>query len=213
MGGKVKKPVITAAAVSLTVFFAVLSLSLYFEIGRIEEVKKGLTAIDNLWNDARLLLEFSDNPDCEALIKENFALGDRIYAEGLRVEKYEKANILTTTLFLERKRYTLLDLQFWKNSVKIREMCNASYSTVIFFYSYFNRTVEQRVFDSVMWEVKQRCGPKIIYITLPADLRISTVNLIMKKYNVTGVPAVLVNESILIEKPLPVSEFTRLLGC
>ena len=62
-------------------------------------------------------------------------------------------------------------------------------------------------------EVKKRCGPKIIYITIPGDLRISTVEYLMRKYNISSLPAVLVNESSIYYSPLSVDEFTEILGC
>ncbi|MEM5781648.1 MAG: hypothetical protein QXD43_00390, partial [Candidatus Aenigmatarchaeota archaeon] len=178
-----------------------------------------MTEIDNLWNDLRLLQSYiqkiSENKTlyCDFLLKENLKAGDKIYDEGKRIEEYEKTNRFTPTLELEKERYALLDLQFWLNSIELKKACNANYSTVIYFYSQYNKTIEQDFQDRVLWDLKQKCGPQIIYITFPADMEITTLEVIKSVYNIEKIPAILINESLVLYSPVSMRELENYVKC
>lgn len=200
-----KKVFLKTLALTLVVFIIGFCTGILLDNLRLEEVKSRFTEIDNLWNDARLLQsyiqELSDNKSsyCSFLLEENLKAGDKIYEEGSRVEEYEKANRFTPSLIVEKERYALLDLQFWLNSIDLKKLCNGNYSTVIYFYSQYNKTTEQGFQDRVLFDLKQKCGPQIIYITFPADMGITTIEVVKKIYNIQKIPAVLINESTLFK--------------
>ena len=214
-----RKIFLKTLAITLVVFILGFYTGVLFDNFRLEEVKSRLTQIDNLWNDARLLQSYiqriSDNESyyCNFLLEENLKSGNKIYEEGSRVEEIEKVNRFTPTLLIEKERYALLDLQFWLNSIDIKKACNATYSTVIYFYSHYNKTIEQGFEDRVLWELKQKCGPQIIYITFPADMEISTIEVIKKIYNIQRLPAILINESIVLYTPVSMSEIEKYVKC
>jgi len=212
-----KRVFLKSAILTVAVFLIGLYVGIMLDSFRLEEVKTRLTEIDNLWNDVRLLQQFLEEtenvtPYCNSLLDENLKIGDRIYSEGVRVEEYERTNRFADFL-LEKRRYALLDVQFWINSIKLKEMCNANYSTVIYFYSQYNKTPEQRFQDGVLWDLKQKCGPTIIYITFPADLEISTLEIIKDTYNIKKIPSILINESIVLESPVTMREIQNYVKC
>jgi hypothetical protein len=215
-----KKVLLKTLVLTVLIFTIGLFAGILLDNIRLEGVKTRMTEIDNLWNDARLLQSFiqrisDDNSTsyCEFLLEENLKAGDKIYKEGSLVEEYEKTNRFTPTLVLEKERYALLDLQFWLNSIDLKRICNANYSTVIYFYSQYNRTVEQNFQDRVLWELKQKCGPQIIYITFPADMDITTIEVIKNVYNITTVPSVLINESLVLYSPVTLRDLENFVVC
>jgi hypothetical protein len=215
-----KKVFLKTLALTLVVFIIGLYAGILFDNLRLEEVKSRLTEIDNLWNDARLLQSYiqrfsNDNVSsyCDFLIEENLKSGDRIYEEGSKVEEYEKTNRFTPALVQEKERYALLDLQFWLNSIDLKKICNANYSTVIYFYSQYNKTVEQGFQDRVLLELKQKCGPQIIYITFPADMDIATIEVIKNIYKIEEIPAVMINESNVLYSPVTMRELEKYIKC
>lgn len=215
-----KKVLLKTLALTALIFALGLFVGVSLDNLRLEAVKNRITEIDNLWNDARLLQSYiqrlSDGNStsyCGFLIEENLKAGDKIYKEGSLVEEYEKTNRFTPTFILEKERYALLDLQFWLNSIDLKKVCNANYSNVIYFYSQYNRTVEQGFQDRVLFELKQNCGPQIIYITFPADMEITTIEVIKNIYNVTEIPAILINESTVLYSPLTLRELEKYVGC
>jgi len=214
-----RKVFLKTFALTVLVFIIGFYAGILFDNLRLEEIKSRLTEIDNLWNDVRLLQSFTqrmiDNKslDCSILLRENLIAGDKIYQEGQKVEEYEKANRFTPTIFVEKERYALLDLQFWLNSIDMKRICNASYSTVIYFYSQYNKTTEQGFQDRVLLDLKEKCGPQIIYITFPSDMGITTLNVIRDIYNIEKLPAIMINESIVLYSPKSMRELEKYVKC
>jgi len=206
-------------ALTVLVFVIGFYAGILFDNLRLEETKSRLTEIDNLWNDVRLLQSFTqrmiDNKslDCNILLRENLIAGDKIYKEGQKVEENELANRFTPTIFVEKERYALLDLQFWLNSIDMKKLCNASYSTVIYFYSQYNKTVEQGFQDKVLLDLKEKCGPQIIYITFPSDMGIITLEVIKDIYEIKKLPAIMINESIVLYSPISMRELEKYVKC
>ena len=207
---------IKAFLITISLFFMILVISILFETNRVEEIRKSMTEIDVLWNDARFFNEYIYNAsetECETLFNENLKLGERIYNEGLNIEKYEGVNKLTNSLLTEKKRYALLDLQFWKNSVEIKKKCGPMFSTVVYFYSQYNKTNEGKIMDRMLWDLKQKCGGKIIYITFPADMGLSSINLIKNTYNITKTPVVVINEENILSGIVSLNELNNYTNC
>jgi hypothetical protein len=213
-----KNVFLKTSILTILVFVIGFFVGVFFDNLRLEEIKGRITEIDNLWNDARLLQSYIQKfsnitPHCEFLLDENLKLGDKIYAEGLRIERYEETNRFAPFFDLEKKRYALLDLQFWINSIDLKKLCNADYSTVIYFYSQYSETAEQGFQDKVLLDLKQKCGPQIIYITFPADMEISTIEIIKNIYNIEKIPSILINESILLSSPVSMGGLEKYIKC
>ncbi len=216
MSGSMKKLAIKSFFVTALIFLILVWIALNFESSRVEEVRRSMAEIDVLWNDARFFNQYIANAseeECRFLFNENLKLGDRIYEEGLKIEKYEGANKLTDTILTEKKRYALLDLQFWRNSIDIKNKCGSMFSTVIYFYSQYNKTDEGKVMDRILWQLKQKCGSKIIYITFPADMGLSSINFIKNMYNITKTPAVIINERIVLSGLVSLEELNDYVNC
>ena len=206
------------AVITIIVFLVGVYVGFILDNIRVEEIKSRITQIDNLWNDVRLMQsyieEFSNKTEyCDFLLDENLKIGDKIYEEGLKVEEYEMTNRFAPFFILEKKRYALLDLQFWLNSIELKKSCNGNYSTVIYFYSQYNKTTKQGFQDRVLWDLKQKCGPQIIYITFPIDMDISTIGMVKKIYNIEKTPSILINEVLLLESPITLRELENHVKC
>jgi hypothetical protein len=213
-----KRVFLKSAIITAAVFLIGLYLGFALDNLKVEEINGRITQIDNLWNDVRLMQSYiqklSNSTDyCSFLLDENLKVGDRIYDEGLKVEEYEDSNRFASLFIVEKERYALLDLQFWLNSIDLKELCDGNYSTVIYFYSQYNNTPEQNFQDRVLWDLKQECGPKIIYITFPVDINVATIDVIKKIYNIEKVPSVLINEKTLLESPITLREIEDYVKC
>lgn len=207
-----------AGVITIAVFLIGLYFGYILDNMRVEELRGSITQIDNLWNDVRLMQsyieKFSNRTDyCSFLLEENLKVADKIYDEGLKVEEYENSNRFAPLLAVEKERYALLDMQLWINSIDLKNLCNGNYSTVIYFYSQYNKTIEQNFQDRVLWDLKQECGPKIIYITFPADINISTIEVVKNIYGIESIPSVLINEEILLNSPVTMRELEERIKC
>ncbi|VVB84052.1 Uncharacterised protein [uncultured archaeon] len=142
------------------------------------------------------------NLDCNSLIEENIKFGDKIFQEALQIQKYEDANQISSSILFQHKRFDLLRTLFWMNSVEIKQKCNSTYHNVIYLYKYNNPSLEQKseqkVFSNLLSELKQKEGDKIMLIPMSADNNISSIDLLIKEYKITELPAILIDEKIKI---------------
>jgi len=214
-----KSVIVQAGILTIIVFTIGILVGIWLDNLRLEEIEKRITEIDIDWNDARLqnmyYQAFMNSMDCDSAISANLEFADRIYQEGLKIERYEEVNRFTPSLVLEKKRYVLLQLQFWMNSINLRKLCNANYSTLLYFYSHYDESkfVQQDLQSAVLIELIHKCGPKLIAVPLPIDMDIATIEIIKSQYNIKSAPSLLINEDILLEGLRGESEINSYTGC
>jgi hypothetical protein len=210
----ISKTLISVLLATILIFSLGLGLGIWIERERVEEIGTRLLEIDNLWHDARLQSELMEE-SCEAAIEANIRFAERILDEGLKIERYEKANVLTSEILLQKKRYVLLQLQFWLNAVRLKEKCNATHTTVLYFYSQFDESVklQQNLQSQVLVDLIHKCKEKLMVSPIPIDLGIGTVDMIKSQYNITKAPSILINESILLEGLQTKTDLEKYIKC
>ena len=167
--------------------------------------------------DVRLQSEMYKNHDieieCKSAVDENIKFGDRIYAEGIEFDRAKKANEFTEDIIYEHKKLDLLRLTFWFNSIYINNKCNSSNHNIVYFYQFRNpdldKKAEQGAVSDVLKDLKEKYGSNIMLIPLAADNNITSINLIMKNYNITYFPTVLIDERVKIQGITTVKDIER----
>jgi hypothetical protein len=156
------------------------------------------------------------NPDCKTLIEENTKFGDKIFREAQQISKYEEANELGKEIITQHKRFDLLRALFWMNSIEIKQKCNSDYHNVIYFYQYNSPSIEQKskqaFFSNILAEIKEAQGSNMMLIPISADNDITSINLLISKYNITEFPSVLIDEKVLITEINSSSEIEKYLN-
>ena len=151
--------------------------------------------------------------DCEKAVEENINFGDRIYDEAKILDRSKKANKLDDSIIQEHKKYDLLRVLFWINSINIKQSCNASYHTIIYLYDLIDPGLEknsrQAVFANVLKDLKNKYGHDVMLIPIAGDNNLTSVSLMMYKYNITTLPTVLIDEKIKIEELETVEELEQ----
>jgi len=189
-----------AGIFTLVVFISGVLLGYFLESNRINEIRREYRDIEKEWADAKIQSTFYQlmKPDfCEQAIKENLNFADRVYREGLKLEKYEKANRITDEILYDKEKYVLLKLEFWLNSVYLKEKCKTNYTNLIYFYVQNPDLVQKAAQDTqakILKELKDKYGSDLMLIPLPIDLDIATINILKDVYNINNVPAILINE-------------------
>lgn len=156
--------------------------------------------------------------DCQAAIEENLLFADRIFKEAETLSRYEGAERLTENLILEHKKYDVLRGLLWINSINIKKRCKADYHNIVYIYEYNEPSIdtraEQNVFSRVLSELKEKKGSEIILIPFAGDNNLSSINLLMKQYNVTKeeIPVILIDEEIKITELQSVEDIEKLLN-
>jgi len=190
-----------AALLTAIVFIAGIAVGIWMDNQRVDQTRERINDIDIEWNDARLTslyyqqLAANDTAYCNAAMDANLAFNDRIYQEGLTIERYESVNRFAPELLQEKKRYALLQLQFWMNSIELKKQCGATYHTLVYFYDHYNSGLEnvQAAQSAILAELKDKCGANLMLVPLPRDLDISTISLLAAQYNITSAPSILLD--------------------
>jgi hypothetical protein len=187
---------ITSAIFMLGVFAGV-----WLDSARVEEVRQEYVGMEIQTSDARIQTlyyqTFKNSTNfCGPAIQENLRFADKVYQEGLRIDAYEKVNKLAPSLISDKKRYVLLKLQFWLNCIELKSSCDAKYVNVVYFYSHYNTSAQENVQSAVLMDLKNKYGADMMLIPLPADLNITSIDLIKSQYGITETPTILINERI-----------------
>jgi len=196
-----------AGIITAIVFILGVSLGSFLESSRIKDIREEYKVVEVQWADAKLQSSYFQvlKPEfCDSAIKENLNFADRIYNEGLKIERYENANKLNdeNQLLYEKQRYALLKTEFWLNSIYLKEKCKASYTNVLYFYLDKPSLIEKPKQDTIsliLKDLKDKYGEKMMLIPIPLDLNLVTINVIKSTYNLTVSPTILINEKIKLE--------------
>ena len=200
MSGKLRKPLLRSLILTLVVFSAGVFLGIWLEDMRINHIKNRLLEVEVNWNDVRMqssLMEMS----CPIALDVNKEFGEKLLKEGEEIERYEKANVMSQEIITQKKKYALLQIQYWLNTIKLRERCNASINTVLYFYSQFDPNVrlQQNIQSRVLVDLIHDCKGKLLTFPLPIDLDIASVEILKRRFNVTKAPSLVINETVVLE--------------
>lgn len=196
-----------AALITAIVFILGVSLGSFLESSRIQNIRDDYKIVEVEWADAKLqssYFQILDPKFCDIAIKENLNFADHVYEEGLKIERYENANKLNdeNELLYEKQRYTLFKIEFWLNSIYLKEKCKANYTNVVYFYldkPAITEKSKQDTLSLILKDLKNNLGQKIMLIPIPLDLNVRTVDIIKNTYNITTAPTLLINEKIKLE--------------
>ncbi|MCX6749365.1 MAG: hypothetical protein NTW17_01300 [Candidatus Pacearchaeota archaeon] len=159
--------------------------------------------------------QIMNKASCDVAIEQNFIFADKLYEEGLTIEKYEQGNKLTDDILLEKKRYVLLKTELWLNSILLKEKCKNPFHTVVYVYAQESNVLkdaEQRAISATLEGIKEEQGNKIVLIPIAGDLGLDAVSMQLKIYNVTYLPSVIIDEKYVIEGFAPEADFKKYLN-
>jgi hypothetical protein len=208
-----------AGVVTAVIFAVGIGLGMWMDLSRVGSVQERLTAIDLEWNDARLQsLYFStlnSSAACEAAIRANLDFNGKIYAEGQTIEQYEKINRFAPDLIQQKKRYALLQFQFWLNSMSLKKNCGANYTTFAYFYSHYDTSLEmdQNLQSAALLQLKEECGDSVLLVPLPLDMGLTSVDILKSTYGINSAPSILVDETEVLKGLQGLPELEKIVKC
>ena len=210
-----------AAVLTTVIFFIGVQIGMWIDSSRVEEIKSMLTETEVQFNDARLQTSYYDFfgfDSCRHAIDANLEYNDRIYREGLKIESYEAVNKFSPGMLTERKKYALAQFQFWLNSMRIKDSCKSDYDVLLHLWrydtkDYQNIEIPQKVQSAVLLELKEKCGRKLMLSNTPVDINLISVALVTKNYNITRMPAIIINKDIVLQGLQNMSELEKYVKC
>lgn len=205
---------------TVIIFLIGIMVGIWIDNFRVSEVRKSISESEINWNDAQLFNSYFRSlglESCELALEQNLAYNEKIYKRGLEVEKVLKTNTFSPETLQEWKRYNLLQTQFWLNSIELKKNCDFDYHNVVHLFRLSEESrieeIDNRVQSTVLLDVKQKCGNKIMLIPLTTDLDLIVVDSIIRQYNITDYPSIVIDEKTVLQGVISENELLDILDC
>lgn len=204
-----------ALVLTILVFGAGVLFGFFMESARYDRVEFDVMQSEINLLDEQIRGDLIDNLDIEcSLAKASlFSFADKVYYEALKLEDYDASSKFGhDSMVLLHKKYDLLRLMLWRESVDLRERC-PDFHTVVLLFDYFSEDVEvgakQEYYSRLIIDLKNEYPGEIVVIPIAANLDISSVELFMESYDL-GSPMIFVDRDKKIDSIITLSEFENI---
>lgn len=213
-----------SAVLTAVVLIVGIQLGIWFDSFRVEELRSMLTQTELDFSDARLQAEYfqsvteSSREFCDAAIRANLEFNEKIYQQGVQLEKYETINRFAPDIMRQKQRYALLQFQFWLNALSIRKACAANYSTILYLYRFDTSNASelelpQKLQSATLLDLKERCGQNVMLSPIPVDMNLTSVSAMVMHYGITETPALIINTDTVIQGLADPEELAKYVKC
>jgi hypothetical protein len=189
-----------ALIVTILIFGVGLVFGYFLEASRADGIEMNLLAseVNVLDEQLRGGIVGESNISCDLAVKSTFAFADKIYEEAVKLEKYDASSKFNRdALKILHKRYDLLRMMLWTESIKLEKRCGG-FHNVVYFFDYDPQEVELRAeqafFSRLLVDLKNDSPDKVLLIPIAANLDLASVDIVLDIYEVSKTPAILVDE-------------------
>jgi len=185
-----------ALLITIVVFLAGLFLGMLIEADNSNKISNLYIQSEISLTDAMSSSNLIDETtDCEIIRTNNIKFADQIYEEAKLLEQYEASGKLTDSMELLHKKYDLLRTILWTSNQKALDKCH-NYNMIIYLYDYETEDTEvkatQNVWSKMLLSIKSQ-REDILLLPIAADEELISINLLLEKYQVEKLPALIIN--------------------
>jgi len=191
---------IKTALVTTAIFAVGVLLGMWMGEQKVNELEQTLNVLKGNLEDTELQFMFLDtmksNISCSYLNRQASQLGTESDQLGKEVERYEISQKIDETTFNAlKKNYNIVLIRDWLTIEKIKQMCDAKYATVLYFYSNKNcdKCQDQGI---VLSYLKGKLKQDIMIFALDSDLGVNIVDALKVSYDITSYPTLIINGEV-----------------
>lgn len=191
--------------ITMILFISGIFVGIRLDIAKSDDIHDRYRQTELDWYDIQLQTEYYQvypvENECDVSIQNNLAFADKVYLRGQEIERYEAQQKVFLELQQDKVEYGLLKFQFWLNAVRIRDVCDANYVTVMYFYKDVPTGVEeiqQNAMSSILFDLKQELGSDMVLVPLAIDLNVDSIDLLTSELGITTVPSISINEELVL---------------
>lgn len=158
----------------------------------------------------QLLMRYLEGKDSCELRQEGLTQIIEGYNNRLeRVQSYEQQSFFQEEQFRSiRRSYVLSGIEYWMFAENTDAECQSyNTNTVLFFTSENCDKCDQQ--GTTLSDIKRIYGDDVLIFSIYTDLDDSMINLLEEQYNVTGTPALVVNENVTLRGVQPRQNITQ----
>lgn len=195
-----------ALLITIVIFVLGMMIGVSFEKNKLNEINNYYSESQSVLMDILALQKITDLGilNCSLVVKANIDFADRVYNEANLMTQYEETQKISVGMDVAHKNYDLLRTFLWINSIKSRQNCQNNFSVVVYLYEYktedLAQKAEQEVWSNVLADLKEKKGDSIILIPIAVDTNVTSLGILIDKFNITKYPAVVINDKDIIYK-------------
>lgn len=208
-----------ALLLAIMVFSLGFLFGIYFENERAEVIQDNYVQSENSLMDIFTMNNYAalESVNCSSLIKANIDLANRIYEEAKILEIYESSGKITDNLKALHKKYDIMRSLLWINSIKTAENCpQEKFDTMVYAYRWESEDLTEKATNSVwakiLEEIKEKRGDEILLIPVAVDTGVSSLNLLLEKFETQDYPILIINNKEVITKLSSLEEIENYLN-
>lgn len=186
-----------ALVITIVIFLAGLFLGMLIEASNSNKISNLYLQSEISLNDASATSRLSEtkNLDCEMIKESNINVANRVYEEAKLLELYEDSGKLTDTMKLLHKKYDLLRSLLWTSNQNALERCK-NYNLIVYLYEYGSEDTDkkatQNVWSKILLDIRTQSFD-VLLLPIAANQNLTTVEYLVEEYNVTQLPALVIN--------------------
>lgn len=184
---------------TLVVFAAGVLFGLWVGQEKVTELEQTTASLKSSIETAELQFALLDvlEPDvaCNYLVSTANDLGKKSDELALEVERYESTQKINERDFQSlKKEYTATLIRNWVTLEKIKDACESSYTTILYFYSN-NDCSKCKDQGIVLTYIKDKLEDDVMIFALDTDLNLMTVNALKESYGIGEYPSMVIRDS------------------
>lgn len=190
-----KKVYMIAGVISLILYLAGLFTGYFFQKIFLGEVEKNILEVKKDLENAQLeymFLTLKAKGSCQILSSLTNELTSRLYhilSELIKLERVQNQRLVEV-----KNDYTLLAIRAWILKSSTKEVCQEDVLPILYLYSIpCDECLEQ---GKILDEIKLVYPNKILTFTIDAGVNLPIVQTLVKSYNITKTPALIVEEDV-----------------
>lgn len=205
-----------ALVFTLVVFGIGMIFGYFLENSRADKIEFALigSEINLLDEQLRSGIIGSGNLSCDVAVASTFSFADKIYSDALMLEKYADAGKFSNDVLMAlHRKYDLLRMILWDESIRLRNRCGG-FNTIVYFFHYnigdINLKARQVLYSRILMDIKNKHSNKVLLIPIASNMDLASVELAMEKYRVEETPSIFVNENKVISEVITFEEFEKI---
>lgn len=137
---------------------------------------------------------------CSIYNEKTTKLAEKAGKLGSYLESLREATKLKSYEFeILKQKYFLSNLQLWLHMIGLREKCNYNVTTILFFYTSLSKCDDCIAQGIILSRLKKQNPDYYMIFAVDVDSKLGIVSTLKQYFNITQVPAVVINENIKLE--------------
>ncbi|MDE1798306.1 MAG: thioredoxin family protein [Candidatus Micrarchaeota archaeon] len=119
---------------------------------------------------------------------------DTTYPLALRIQDYEKNNLLGSEYESLKTEYYLGTADIYISGFEQKETCGGNEVPLLMFYTEKTQCPDCRAQNLILPDIATRCS-NVRILALPSDYNLTPLEVLADRYNISTVPAIVINDS------------------